>query len=64
MRRKKRQEEQKTEFRFKRMQKVILIFLALALVLCVAQRNVTYTKQERILSLLEEAEFTAPLGEQ
>ena len=64
MRRRKKQRKPKERFRFKRMQKVILVFLALVLVLCIAQRNVTYTKQERILSLLEEEAFTAPLGEQ
>ena len=43
MKRKKRQRE---KFRFKRMQKVIVVFLALVAVLCVVQRNVTYTHQD------------------
>ena len=59
MKRKKRQRE---EFRFKRMQKVIVVFLALVAVLCVVQRNVTYTHQERILTPLAKEAFS-PQGE-
>ena len=59
MKRKKRQRE---KFRFKRMQKVIVVFLALVAVLCVVQRNVTYTHQERILTPLAKEAFS-PQGE-
>ncbi len=43
---------------------MILVFLALVCVLCVAQQNVIYKKQERILELLGDEDFTAPLEEQ
>ena len=44
------------------MQKVIVVFLALVAVLCVVQRNVTYTHQERILTPLAKEAFS-PQGE-
>ena len=64
MRQRKRRTEHRIGFRFKRMQKVIIVFLVLVLVLCIAQQNVVYTKHDRILEPLEEEDFTASLGRQ
>lgn len=54
----KHRKKQREKFRFKRMQKVIVTFLVLVAVLCIVQRNVTYTHQDRILALLEEEDFS------